>query len=345
MKIEMQAQPPIEIERTDHPSKFVWPAWALRELGTMLDVDLARQLKIHCSTVAEERRRRGIAPAVSRAPIEWTDEMISRLGIQSDKAIAEILGISPMAVFKKRRELEIGPSQPQTGRSRGASPFWTPERDALLGTASDQKIANQLGIPMHQVAYRRKSLEIPAANPHRRIDWKPIDPLLGQMTDKALAEQVGIYFMTARRRRIKLKIPPFQAERRTVMRNTSARKLLFKPNQEIDEVSKGTVGQLRREFGIPCPKPPSRWTPEILARLGQEPDALIAEDMGLLPDTVRKKRYEQQRWLREPRRRWTEEEETLLLTIPDNHEAARRLGRTVRAIRHKRLLLAERLRD
>jgi len=341
----MRTDPPIEIERTDHPSKFVWPAWALRELGKMPDVVLARHLKIHPGTVANERLRRDIPPATYRAPVEWTDEMIAQLGMQSDAGVARALGISLTTVGNKRRELEIGPSQPQVRRQRASSPFWTAERDALLGTESDQKIADRLGLRRHQVSYRRNSLEIAPATPRKRIDWTGIDPLLGQQADQSIVEQFGINHESVRRRRSKLKIASFQAPRRTIVRTSAVRALLSNPTQEINEVSSSAVCILRQELKVAPPPRVSVWTPELLARLGNEPDEEIAADTGLSRHTVRLKRCQLQRWNREPRRRWSKEDEVLLLTIPDDHEAAKRLDRTVKAIKHKRLLLAKRKRS
>ncbi len=161
----MTRRPPIKIERTVHPTKFSWPAWAVQEFGKMTDFKISQLLKIHYSTVAAERELLKIPTAVKRAPVVWTEEMIAHLGTQSDHAVAAALGISTNVVANKRAELEIGPSRPPTGPPRGPSPFWTAEKEALLGTESDQKIADQLGIPHHRVATRRRGVAIHSPMP------------------------------------------------------------------------------------------------------------------------------------------------------------------------------------
>lgn len=330
------------VRRTHLPTKFRWPDWAVAELGKSTDAALARRLGIHYSTVAAERQRRGIPPAVKRAPIEWTPEMIARLGTDSDRAVAEALGISPAVVGKKRTELGIEPARRRTGRSRRAPSFWTPEREALLGTDSDQNIADRLGIPQHRAAYRRRCLGIPAFRPRHRIDWKPIDPYLGKYPDQQIADRFGLFPPSVYRRRIKLGIPPHHPARRTVVRDDRLRELVRKPNAEITEISKGTVAKARKELNVPTPPRPTPWTPEVLARLGKEPDETLAEELGLKTDTVRHKRYEMRRWLRKPRRRWTERELELLRRTPDDREVAQKLGRSLKAVRHMRAKVRDR---
>jgi len=311
----------------------------------MFDVDLARQLKINPRTVAGERRRRNIPPVVYHAPIDWTDEMIAQLGTQSDSSVGRALGISGSAVRSKRRALHIDPAEPVRARRRTSPPFWTAQRDALLGTDSDLKIADRLGISQYQVTGRRKKLAIAPANPQQKIDWTPIYPLLGQQTDQSLAEKFNVSYKSVCLRRRKLKIAPFQAERRTIVRSSAIKRLLLKPTREIVGVSSSHVRNLRKELNVPTPARVTVWAPEILARLGKEADAKIAEEMGLSRHTVRMKRCQQQRYIRPPWRRWSPEDDALLLSIPDNHEAAQRLDRGVRAVQRRRFILTRRLWD
>ena len=44
---------------------------------------------------------------------------------------------------------------------------WTPEEDALLGTATDRAIAAHVGVPPEEVRARRRALGIAAYSPHR----------------------------------------------------------------------------------------------------------------------------------------------------------------------------------
>jgi hypothetical protein len=48
---------------------------------------------------------------------------------------------------------------------------------------------------------------------------------------------------------------------------------------------------LRREYGVNAPGwATNRWTPEVLARLGREPDTVIARELGVTTASVLSKR-------------------------------------------------------
>lgn len=322
------------IEREDHPSRRRWKPAEIAWLGKLPDTHIARRLKIAPSTVAAERRRREIPPF--RSPTEWTEKVLSLLGTDSDARIAALLGVSTSAVNRKRRDLGIPacfPSQSSGGRRE--DPFWTPQRDALLGTASDAVIARRLRVPHHRVRVRRCKLGIPPACPVPRYDWTDIDRLLGREADAAIAARFGMHEDTVRRRRLKLKISPCRPERRKIRRNRVLRRLLERPTAEITAVSSSAAVELRQELGVSPPPRRSRWTPSALRRLGKDDDEAIARDLGLSVHTVRQKRCSLGIRKRVARP-WTEEERALLATINDDEEAARRLGRTVRAIQHLR---------
>ena len=323
-----------KIERQDHPSRRRWQPAEIALLGKVPDAHIARKLKISPGTVAGERRRLGIPPLF--APFEWTEKALSLLGSDSDARIAGLLGVSPGVVGRKRRALEIPACfPPRSSGHRREDHFWTAGRDALLGTASDAVIARRLRIRHHRVRDRRYELGIPPACPVPRHDWTDIDPLLGREADAAIAARFGMHQDTVRLRRLKLKIPPCHAEHRMVRRNRTLRRLIERPTAEITEVSSSAVVELRRELGVPSPPRRSRWTPSALRRLGRDDDEAIARDLGLSPHTVRLKRCSLGKRKRVARP-WTEEERALLAAITDDEQAARRLGRTLRAIQHQR---------
>jgi len=322
------------IERQDHPTRRRWKPAEIELLGKVPDARIARKLKLARDTVAGERRRRGIPPFC--APVEWTDEALSLLGTDTDARIAAELGVSVSAVSCKRRALEIAPYTPHYGAARRREdPFWTLERDALLGTASDAVIARRLRVPHHRVRARRSKLGIPPAWPVPRHDWSEIDPLLGREADGAIGARFGIHGDSVRRRRLKLKIPPSRPERRTIRRNAALRHVLEKPTAEITEVSSSATAVLRQQLGIPAPPRRSRWTPSALQRLGRDADEAIARDLGLSPHTVRMKRCSLGKRKRVARP-WTDQERAVLAAITDDVQAARELGRTVNAVRHQR---------
>jgi hypothetical protein len=287
MKSEVRRQP-------HHPTKRRWTAAEIARLGREPDVQIARDLGIGVATVAAERRQRGIRSWLRR--FEWTPEALGLLGMQTDQRVAEMLGVSRTLVAKKRRELDISAlfERKASGRPR-PSPFWTPGRDALLGTASDAVIGRRFGVSPGRVCRRRRDLGIPPAHVVPRWDWSGIDPLLGTEFDGAIAERFGMHERSVRERRLKLKIPAYRPERLTIRRDAGLRRLLARPIAEIPGLPSSTVAELRRELGIRPPPPPRRWTPEALRRLGREDDEALARELGTSVAAVRRKRLSVER--------------------------------------------------
>jgi hypothetical protein len=70
---------------------------------------------------------------------------------------------------------------------------WTPDEDALLGTDTDQAIANRLGRSRASVKLRRIRLgrEAHGGNPARA--WTPAElNMLGTKPDSAIALELGV---------------------------------------------------------------------------------------------------------------------------------------------------------
>lgn len=322
------------VRRQDHPSRRRWKSAEVALLGRRPDVAIARRLGISPGTVAAERRRRGLPAYRARPPSEWTRAALALLGTASDRDVARRLRVSEGAVRAKRRQLDIEACFPARIRSR-EDPFWTPAREALLGTASDAAIGRRLHLPHHRVAHRRQKLGIPAHRPRPRHPWARVDPHLGQAPDATLAARFGMHEETVRRRRLKLRIPPSRPERRTIRRDAALTRLLRRPTVEIAEISDTEVAVLRQQLGVRPPPRRSRWTAQLLRRLGRERDETIARELGISVHSVRLRRCALGR-RRRPWRPWSEAERALLTEIPDDGEAARRLGRTIKAIRHMR---------
>ena len=96
---------------------------------------------------------------------------------------------------------------------------WTPDKDALLGTASDPKIAARLGCTADMVYGRRRKLKRPA---YRRLPngrpWTAAElAAMGTMIDRQLAERFGRSVLNVARKRTKMGIPAFS--RRKVQEN------------------------------------------------------------------------------------------------------------------------------
>ena len=169
---------------------------------------------------------------------------------------------------------------------------WTAEEDALLGTMSDAKVAEQVGVCSAAATQRRNKLGIPPFS-HQGVEyrWHPEDEaLLGEMTDKELAARLGIADSTVRKRRHELGIP-------------HARKLVWTAHDEAllgtmtdksvaDQLgfAVATVKKRRHELGIKsfaAPAPPSHaWTKTEEKLLGTMPDSAVARKVGVEENVV-----------------------------------------------------------
>jgi hypothetical protein len=321
--------------------RFVWPAELADLLGKVPDAELARIAGVCVKTVATERLRRRIAAFAShRRRYEWTPESIALLGSAIDAEVAAALGISHSAVAYKRLLLGIAPFCPLT-HERIPAFSWTAERLALLGKMSDQQVATELGTSANSVCRKRRLLKIrPFGATPPRIEWteERLD-LLGRLPDPEVARRCGISLPTVRRKRMQLGFPPWVRPRLVVPTSPRLRQLLLLPSYEVGRrtgLSAKTIAELRRKLGMRAPTPHARrWSVEDLARLGQEPDARIAPDVGLSASRVRSKRQALGIAPFRPRRLWQSDEIALLGTVSDG-EIAKRLGRSIKGVMHKR---------
>ena len=171
----------------------------------------------------------------------WTDEEIGLLGTDTDRVIADALGL-PINIIRNKRErlgisclaqrwkdneiaslgtapdselarkLDKSPSAIRRKRdSLGIPTFslkpWTKEEFALLGTDSDPKIARKLDRTTACVQSKRERLGIPAFV----IRWTRAEiALLGTDTDRNIARLLGRTEEAVRVRRKKLRIPAYR---------------------------------------------------------------------------------------------------------------------------------------
>jgi len=169
----------------------------------------------------------------------WTDEEIALLGTDTDRAIANVLGL-PINVVKNKRDRlgisrlsqswkeheivllgtapdsqlarKLGKSSSAIRRKReqlGIPTFlkrWTDEEVALIGTASDPQVARKLGRTASCVQSKREQLGIPAFF----VRWTRSEiALLGTDTDQNIARLLGRTEMAVKVRRNKLGIPAY----------------------------------------------------------------------------------------------------------------------------------------
>lgn len=140
---------------------------------------------------------------------QWTEESLALLGTMTDYDVAQTLGVTQGVVFNQRAIRGIPPFRPVGRHKAGRKSYpWTPEELALLGTMSDQDVANKLDISYGTVQRKRKELGIPAMDSSReRIDWTEEKiALLGTAPDWVVAEKLGIHKLTVLHKRHELGI-------------------------------------------------------------------------------------------------------------------------------------------
>jgi hypothetical protein len=127
----------------------------------------------------------------------WTAEETALLGTDTDRAIAERLGIPRRAVTQERVRLRIP----------GISQHWNAQETALLGTAPDSRLAARIGKSASAIRQRRDRLGIPA---FRVVQWTDeMIRLLGTAGDAEIGSRLGISSTCVQRKRERLRIPAF----------------------------------------------------------------------------------------------------------------------------------------
>jgi hypothetical protein len=260
----------------------------------MPDKRLAALAGVHPHTIFRERHRRGIAAyqAIS-PPIMWTEDMIGKLGTATDREVAAELGIKPSSVADKRRNLGIPPFTPPRAVQPGR--HWEPEDLARLGQVSDRSLAKELRLSSSTVAHKRQSLGI--------APWRPRPPrvegteemidLLGKLSDLEIARRFSISPSSVKLAREMRGIPPVM-DRRGIERTPELLALLELPASEVRRrtgLNFKTIADLKRDLGIQSMRAEQmRYSPEIVARMGKEPDYVIARHLGVSASAVRLKR-------------------------------------------------------
>ncbi len=219
----------------------------------------------------------------------------------------------------------------------GRSP-WTPEEDRLLGTLSDQEVADLTNRSRKAVMTRRRRLrkKCPTSS---WTHWTPAQvELLGTKSDAELAKPLHRQKSAITAKRAKLRVAP---PLRPTMRDWSPEEealLGVESDEVIAQKTKRTVNCVsahRRWLGIAAPTPKlRRWTPkeDQIASTGSPHD--IARRLKRTVTAVMLRR----KILAELRKPWTSQDDQLLGTAPDA-EIARRIGRSRPAVRARRMTL------
>jgi superfamily II DNA or RNA helicase len=131
--------------------------WDNVPLGTVPDLQLARELGVSDTLVYSERKKRNI-PSCNRWRIVDVDWKKQRLGKRTDMEVAKELGCSRGTVKNARQRLGIPPLAPARGKPKNID--WG---RVELGRIPDKEAAKKLGISAARVCIERNKLGIPPA--------------------------------------------------------------------------------------------------------------------------------------------------------------------------------------
>lgn len=147
-----------------------------------------------------ERSRKmwGNAEAYGLTPQRrWTDDEIALLGTDTDRAIANALGLPINVITNKRARLGIS----------CLAQRWKEHEIALIGTAPDSQLARTLGKSASAIRRKRENLGIPTFGV---IQWTDaMIALLGTASDPEVGRKLGIHPSCVQSKREQLGIPPF----------------------------------------------------------------------------------------------------------------------------------------
>ncbi len=285
----------VVVVRVRRPGLRELPKRIVAQLGKMSDRALAEKAGVHPNTIHHERRRRGISAfqPISE-PVVWTSAMIRLLGTATDRDVAAELGVGYSAVGRKRRLLGIPPSTPRQARTiRGHQ--WTSEQLGMLGKVSDRALARELGLATGTVCDQRTKLGIPPWRPRpANVKWtKAMLRLLGRLPDQEIARRFGISGSSVIQKRRRLGLPPVM-DRRAIEHSPELLETLKLSKSEARRrtgLNFKTIGVLREKYGIRGVRASElRYRPEIVRRMGKEPDEVLAAELGVSSSAVRAKR-------------------------------------------------------
>lgn len=137
--------------------------------------------------------------------------------------------------------------------ARGRSINWTPEMDALLGTAFDHELAERFNVSPIAVGRHRRELGISA---RRHADWSPeMELLIGTMPDSQLGEQLGVSADAVRYHKYKLGVPSWQPQSPDTAWTPEMDNLLGTASDEKISIQLGitrmVITRRRLELGLP----------------------------------------------------------------------------------------------
>ena len=285
----------------------------IERIRSLPDKELGRLLRR--SREFEQKKR---PKTVSQASPRWTPEETALLGTRPDKELARLLDRTVISISLRRSRLKI----PCPNPSRHS---WTDTERGLLGTMSDADVSLKLGLPELLVRGHRERYKIPVFDRKLHAWTAADDKLLGKVRDEELAKRFGVTVSSIKHRRTRLRVftpRKLRLPKRTQRPWTPEEIALL--GKENDRVIAKRIGRWvhfvrwkREELGITTPFR-KRWRPEEVVWLGKLPDAEVAKRTGRSLEAVALRRLKEKKSPGEtPNRRWSQAEEKLLGTAPD----------------------------
>ncbi|NJM37041.1 MAG: hypothetical protein HC845_03720 [Akkermansiaceae bacterium] len=208
-----QKRKAFKISPTREMSRFRWDKKSIAMLGKAPDIEVARKLGLKLRHITKRRLALGIQCFARASSLwrEWSPKEIALLGKMRDTELANLLGINGPAVTAKRLAHRI-PSfvKRAPNRKPKREEDWTKKEISLIGTMTDEKLADVLNISIGAVRSMRLALDIP---PYRKFShrWsKKVIDQLGRVPDRQIADEIGVCRDYVRQKRKSLGIPIYQ---------------------------------------------------------------------------------------------------------------------------------------
>lgn len=181
---------------------------------------------------------------------------------------------------------------------------WTPQNIALLGTMTDQEVADRIGGKADAIREKRLSLGIKAykpqaspvkGKPRPNFNWtEQAVALLGTKPDKLVAQELGLAITTVALKRRSLGIEGLKSRRPPIEIPAKLKRQLGKSSDASIAlklgVSTSAVSRYRRRLGIEPFMEHNQLPSEADALLGKMSDRQIAKRFGVSTNWVRERR-------------------------------------------------------
>jgi hypothetical protein len=222
-------------------------------LGTVSDREIAKMMAVSPMSVKYRRKALNIGPYRILPEPEWNALTLGALGRSEDLALAQMWHCEVAAVKHKRESLNIpvhhGPRR------------WLASELALLGTLSDPKTGQLIGISATAVRNKRIEMKIKPLLSGKPFRWTQKRlALLGTMADERLAYRFKVTSNVVSKQRIKLNIPIWTGHQGAWANPEAVAKLGKMPDPMLAKqlgITASAVFCKRKAMGIPAFVPSS----------------------------------------------------------------------------------------